>query len=118
MIYEHEYEGHGIVFWPIVSARTLWLASVNYLLIDGRLAARSGGLRFKSVARADIQHGGRTVPIEVRSRTSIRGLVHLYYTLLIDGNKVDSGTLRMSLMWKEPSDIEPAASAYAATRRR
>jgi hypothetical protein len=114
MIYEREYEGHAIAFWPIVSVRTLWVASMNYLLIDGRLVAKSGGLCFGSVAKADIPHGGGVIPVEVKTKTSIRGPIHLDYMLLIEGKEVDSGTLRMSFMWKEPSDIEQAASAYAA----
>lgn len=110
MIYEKNYDGHEILFWPICSVRTLWTASDNFLFIDGKLAARSGGACFHSHAKATLRHDDIEVTVEMRTKTSLQGLIHIDYELLIGEESVDSGTLRMSFMWKIPQNIEQAAA--------
>lgn len=108
MIYEKIHNGHEILFWSICSRRTLWSASDNFLLIDGKLVARSGGICFSSSAKATVLDESRQIPVEMRTKTSYRGPFHLDYELLIGGWLIDSGILRMSFVWNTPQDIEQA----------
>ena len=110
MIYEKIHNGHEILFWSICSSRTLWSASDNFLLIDGKLVARSGGICFSSSAKAALSDESVQVPVEMRTKTSHRGPFHLDYELLIGGWLIDSGILRISFVWKTPQDIEKAIS--------
>ena len=103
MIYRTEYKGHIIVFWPIISSRSLWMASYNYLFVDGKLISQSGGFCLKDSALGEIQHDNDKIIIEMRSWSSSNGLS---YELLVDGIYVDSGNIKPSYMKKEPSNIE------------
>jgi hypothetical protein len=109
IIYEKQFSNHTIQFWPVCTMRTLWTASDNFLLIDGRLAAQSGGICFRSKARASLPGGDQFTTVEMRTKTSRRGPIHLDYELLIDDKVVDSGSMRMSFMWRKPRDIEQHA---------
>lgn len=44
MLYKRIYNGHEILFWPVSSIGNIWLASENFLFVDGKLIAKSGGL--------------------------------------------------------------------------
>jgi hypothetical protein len=110
MIYERNHNGHEILFWPICSARTLWSASDNFLFVDGKLVSRSGGMCFHSHAKATFLHNNTQVSVEMRTKTSVRGPIHLDYQLLIGELLIDCGTIRMSYMWKIPQNIEQAAA--------
>ncbi|MFA5261461.1 MAG: hypothetical protein WC450_09555 [Candidatus Omnitrophota bacterium] len=117
MIYEKNYDGHEILFWPICSVRTLWTASDNFLFIDGKLVARSGGASFHGHAKATLQHDDTQVTVEMRTKTSLRGLIHIDYQLFIGEELVDSGTLKMSFMWKIPQNIEQAVAQQCGKPR-
>jgi hypothetical protein len=117
-VYVGEHEGHTLAFWPVCSLRTLWLASINYLLVDGRVAATSGGFVFRSAAKSSLSKGNECIPVEVRSTTSKRGLFHLDFKVLIGGDTAAAGTLRMSFRWTIPSNIEEAVAQQAGGLRR
>lgn len=103
MIYRTEYNGHEIAFWPIVSSRSLWMASYNYLLVDGHIVAKSGGFCLSASAKGEFVHNDRTVSIEMRTGSASGGLA---YELLIDAKIFDYGQMRSSYMKKEPADIQ------------
>jgi hypothetical protein len=109
MIYKINFDGHEILFWPICSVRTLWMASDNFLIIDGKLAAKSGGACFSSRAKATLQYDDIEVPVEMRTKSSSRPF-HVDYQLIIGEEQIDSGTLRMSCVWKLPQSIEQEAA--------
>ncbi len=118
MIYEKIHNEHEILFWSICSRRTLWSASDNFLLIDGKLVAQSGGICFSSSAKATLLDKNAQIPVEMRTKTSNRGLFHLDYELLIGGWLIDSGILRISFVWKTPQDIEQAISQQRGKLRK
>ncbi|MCE5340703.1 MAG: hypothetical protein LLF92_06195 [Planctomycetaceae bacterium] len=108
MIYGLQYLGHEILFWPICSGRTLWLASDNYFFIDRKLVSKSGGCCFRSEAKSSLQYGGTQVPIQMKTKTSGKGGID--YELHIGEDLIDRGNLKCSYMFKTPFDIEQAAA--------
>jgi hypothetical protein len=86
------------------------MASDNFLIIDGKLAAKSGGACFGSQAKAMLRYDNVEIPVEMRTKSSLRCAFHIDYQLIIGEERVDSGTLRMSCVWKLPQDIEQAAA--------
>jgi hypothetical protein len=114
MIYRKNFDGHEIIFWPICTVRTLWMASDNFLIIDGKLAAKSGGACFGSQAKAPLRYDNFEVPVEMKTKSSLTRSFHIYFQLFIGEELIDSGTLRMSCMWKLPESIEQAAAQQLA----
>ena len=94
-----EWEGHVIEFFPVLSHRYLWVATVNELWFDGIKVATSGGLCFSSQASALVQHNGQSVTIEALSSTSFRSPNNLNYKLFIAGKLVSSGFAKTRLQW-------------------
>ena len=103
MIYEKIYKGREILFWSICSSRTLWLAVDNFLLIDGKLVARSGGMCFRGSAKAMLSNESTPIFVELKTKTSFFGVE---YDLLVRNALIDSGILKPSFVWKEPLNIE------------
>jgi len=65
---------------------------------------------FRSSAKTSVLDGDEPFIVEMRSKTSFRGLTHIDYELFIDNKSVDTGILKMSFMRKIPPDIERAVA--------
>lgn len=96
---EVHWEGHTIEFIPVLSHKTLWLATINELWIDGKLMAKSGGFSFNSEAKCVIKHHDHDITIEVKSSTSGKTLSGLNYEVIIDGETVDKGIAKARYRW-------------------
>ena len=94
-----DWNGHAIEFVPVLSHKRLWLATLNELLFDGKLVAKSGGLCFSSEARATVEHEGRPVLLQVRSNSTFRSFINLRYQLQIDGQVISSGFAKTRVQW-------------------
>jgi hypothetical protein len=91
-----EWRGHTIDFIPVLSHRTLWLATMNELWLDGKLAATSGGFGFRSRAKASLEHEGETVTVLVESSTGISGLE---CEVIVDGQTIMRGVVKARRCW-------------------
>lgn len=94
-----EWNGHKIEFSPILSRRTLWMATINELRVDGKLVATSGGFCFGSCAKASIEHKGKTTSLTVESSTCFRRAWDLNCRMIIDGNVVFEGLAKTFFRW-------------------
>src|SRR5579859_1176451 len=93
------WEGHTIEFFPVLSHRRLWVATLNELWFDGKKVATSGGFCLWSRARATVEHEGRPISIEVRSSSRVGSLVNLNYELLVDGKTISRSIAKTRIQW-------------------
>lgn len=94
-----DWNGHTIEFIPILSHKTLWVATLDEVRFDGELVATSGGFKFSDRAEANVQHEGKSVSLIIKSSICWRTFIDLNYELIIDGETISQGTAKTQIRW-------------------
>ncbi|GEM_PF-2948124 len=94
-----EWQNHSIEFIPVLSHKTLWMATKNELRVDGRLLATSGGFVFRSKAEGEFEHRSENVKIEVKSRTYWGAFFDINYEIVINGKTINKAIAKSKIRW-------------------
>ncbi len=88
------WEGHEIKYIPVLSKKHLWLATEDYLFIDDKLIAQTGGFKFQTGIDTKVELDQKHIRIKVEASTAWKTLCDLNCKLIIDDEVVYDGIVK------------------------
>lgn len=90
-----DWKGHRLDLRIYFTPRLLMIATDATVSVDGRLAARKGGLALAETAVGSFNHDGREVRTELKVGGRLGVFTGIPYVLRLDGLPVSEGRLRL-----------------------